>query len=116
MPGRVAIQIVLRLGEWPCGSRHSARLGCWACRETSHYTAGQAHDTARHACYKVGVGPATRHTARHDMAQCMRALGAVRAAWAHSARSQGQLGVHLCTQPSFGLSALFLSHCLGHCS
>ena len=52
--------------------------------------------------------PATRPVLRHDTAQCARGQGAVRAAWAHHARSLGLLGVHLCTQLSFGLSALFL--------
>ena len=40
----------------------------------------------------------------------MASLGAVRAAWAHYARNHGPLGVHLCTQPSFRLCALFLSY------
>ena len=95
LPRRVAIQIVLRLGEQPCGSRHSARLGRWACRETGHDTARQARDTARHACDMAGAGPTTRHIERHDTTQHARCLGAVRAAWAYHARSQGRLGVHL---------------------
>ena len=52
-------------------------------------------DTARHACDTAGAGPATRHTACHDTAQCARYLGTVNAAWVHRARSQGPLGVHL---------------------
>ena len=88
--GRVARQATTQ----PEGARHDAtrlRHGrCWAC------------DMANH-------NPAIRHPARHDTAQCAHGLGTMRATWAHHARSHGPLGVHLCTQPSFGLSSLFQS-------
>ena len=114
------------------------RLGRWACRDTMlrHGRACAAIRPGRRAarrstpatrpatsCDTTDAGP--RHgavrgqpgrSARAAWAQCAGSLGAVRAAWVHHARSQGPLGVHQCTQPSFGLSALFLSHCLGHCS
>ena len=74
--GESRYKLYCGLGKRPCGSRHSARLGRWACRETGHDTAGQACDIALHACDTVGAGPATRHTARHDTALCARSLSA----------------------------------------
>ena len=52
--------------------------------------AAQGHDTA--------AMPATRPGHGHDMAQrtaCARDLSSLRAPWAHHARSQGQLCVHI---------------------
>ena len=54
---------------------------------------------------RPAAGPAIRRCGCHDTApstRCARGLGAVGA-------QPGPLGVHLCTQPSFGLSALFQS-------
>ena len=102
-PGRVTIQIVLRLGEQPCGSRYSR----WACREIGHDTAEQARDTAQHAYDTTDVGPATRHIVCHDTAQCPRSLGVVHAAWVHRAHSQGSMDVHPVHLTQSLLSALF---------
>ena len=82
--GGAALWVATQRAAWLLGvSRDKPRH----CRE--------ARDTAQHACDTTGAGPATWHTARHDTAQFARGLGAVRAAWAHRARSQGPLGVHL---------------------
>ena len=71
---------------------------------------------ARHKATIRPPRPATRPVMGHDTAplratiRCgAHGLSALRVNWAHHARSQGQLGVHMCTQPSFGLSALFQS-------
>ena len=54
---------------------------------------------------RLAAGPAIRRCGSHDKApstRCASGLGVVRT-------QPGPLGVHLCTQPSFGLSALFQS-------
>ena len=48
----------------------------------------------RGACNPTGVGPAIRHPAHHDTAQCALGLSVVNTAWAHRVRSQGLLGGH----------------------
>ena len=103
---------------WPLAvSRYSTSRGC----DTA--TAAATIRPSRRATRR-GT-PATRPaTRRHDTAQCVLGRGVVRAAWVHHARCNGLLGVHLSTQPSFGLSALFQSQfgplftntVHGHCS
>ena len=88
--------------------------------QEGHESAGLCHDTGlRHgAGARVCALRLGRLGLRHGTTEC-HDTALTRAAWAHLGTQAGQ-GVHLCTQLVFGLSALFLSHCLGtvheHCS
>ena len=86
-----------------CDMRCSVRSWpwCWVCRDIGCDKAGQACDTAGHKL---------RHGPRHDCDTTD--LGAVRGLCTQA----GFKVCTWCTQPSFGLSVLFLSHCLKHCS
>ena len=69
------------------------------------YASGRATTQPLGPATRPAAVPAIRRYGRHDTApsvRCASGLGAVGA-------QPGSLGVHLCTQPSFGLSTLFQS-------
>ena len=125
--GRVAIQIVLRLG---CGSRHSARLGHWACRETGHDTAGRRTTRCDTPATRPVLGLQHGQPQPCDTAPCTPRHGAMRARPGRSARNLGAP----CAQPGRTMRAAMVhwvctcapnpvldsvhcfSHCLDHCS
>ena len=84
--GRAAIRVAQRVGARAAQQRYN--------REGTY-------DTTAYAC---------------DTAHCAPRHGAVRARSGHSAHRLGPLGVHLCTQSSFELNALFQSLFWDNCS
>ena len=89
----------------------------------SRYNTTKGYDTATAA---ATIRPGRSATRRGTLAtwpatSCDTASAGPRhntllVAWAHHAHNHGLLGVHLCTQPSFGLRALLPhAHCFSHC-
>ena len=114
-----------RYDAWGYNTRDSARHDahawpwCWVCRDTTCDMAGQAcdtaglgHDTAGHGLRHAALCATIQFSARHDTEPC-----ALPGRSACGLCTQAVFRVCTwCTQPSFGFSALFLSHYLGHCS
>ena len=68
-----------------------------------------SHDSVEGACDTAGAGPAIRHLARHDTAQCASSLGALYA-------QPGSVGCAPCALDPVLTQCTVFSHCLRHCS
>ena len=116
------------VGGRPCGSRYNTRLGRWDVLRDRLATRRKSCDTARSdtrggatiQCATRPARPTTRlmlglqHGTLHASTRCPACD--VRVAWAQCARPMHPCWFRVCTwctQPSFGRSALFMSHCLG---